>query len=164
MALSSKEIDATLMRMADSASPEQISAELKGVLSPMRVRARIQELVTSTDWLTNTQQEWFVVQKMREILRRLEGQFQDNDSLQLQLRTLKEIGTRLDKRRDVMDVDLATYSANTGRQLLHVVDVALSYMRGALRDEIDAERWDELFGEALNLAQVEVEKKQQIEA
>ncbi|MDF2506234.1 MAG: hypothetical protein K0Q52_93, partial [Microbacterium sp.] len=53
-----------------------------------------------------------------------------------------------------------TYNQNVGAVLGRVVDMSLSYMKGALRDQVDPEKWDELTQEALVLAWNEIEKKQ----
>ena len=38
-------------------SPEEISGRIGGVLSPARVRLRVNDLLTSGDWLTDAQKE-----------------------------------------------------------------------------------------------------------
>lgn len=153
-------IDEQILRLADTCSPEEISLIIGGILSPARVAARTADLLKAQDWLTERQQEQLVLRNMRVILRRLSGPHMDLDTAKVSLQYLKAIGDRLDKRAAANEQDLQTYNDNVGRQLGHVVDMALSYMKGALREEVDPDRWDELVLEALDLAQAEILSKQ----
>lgn len=158
--LTLSELDRKILRLSDHMSPEQISREIGGVLSPAKCRLRIEVLLDSQDWLTLARQDAVVTWKLRTILGDLESRFADNDSLKIQVSILDKIGKRLSSRRAATVDDLNSYSANVGRQIGHVVDLALTYMKGALREEVDPERWDALVDEALDLAQQEIEKKQ----
>jgi hypothetical protein len=73
---------------------------------------------------------------------------------------LKDVLDRLEKRQARITADLNTYNASVGQQLGHVVDLALTYMKGALRESVDAEKWDELVLDAIAVAAHEIEKKQ----
>jgi hypothetical protein len=88
----------------------------------------------------------------------------DLDSIKVQASIIKDLLTQLDKRQKANETDLSTYNANVGRQLGHVVDLVLTYMRGAMRDEIDLQKWDDSIEEALVLAQAEIAKRQAVEA
>lgn len=151
-----------MLAMADSHSAEEISRELGGVITPTRVAARIKELLESRDWLTEAQQDTLVVMKMRKALTKLERNsegYLTEDSAKVQLSFLKAIGERLDKRRAATEIDLNTYHVNVGREMARVYDLALAYMKGALRSAIDPEVWDETSRDALQHARVELAKR-----
>lgn len=152
------QIDQTILRYADSESPEEIADRLGGVIEPSRVAALGQQLLKSKKWLTAIQEEDLVLLKMRGILTKLEGQYLDLDSAKVQLSLLKEIGVRLDKRRAATQVDLETYDMNVAREMTRAYGIALSYMKGALRGEIDEALWDEVAKDALAHAGREVAK------
>lgn len=162
-ALEISRLDDKMLSMADSRSPKEISQALGGVITPTRVAARIKELLESRDWLTEAQQDQMVSMKMRKVLARLEENSQNfitDDNAKVQLAYLKAIGDRLDKRRAATEVDLERYSQNVGRQLGRVVDETLTYMRGALREQINPDEWDDLVQEAMQIAWQRIEEKQ----
>lgn len=139
---------------------QEISERLGGVVSPVQVGARIKELLKMKNWLTAAEQDQEITLEMQRVLATLKARFQDNENLSLQLKVLKELGTRLDKRAAATQVDLNTYDANVGRQLGRVVDLALSYVKGALREKIDADEWDSLVLEAMGHARAEIVKNE----
>lgn len=152
-------LDDKMLSMADSRSPKEISQALGGVITPSRVAARIKELLESRDWLTEAQQDQMVSLKMRELLGKLEEQFFTEDNAKVQLAYLKAIGERIDKRRAATQVDLNTYHVNVGREMARVYDIALSYMKGALREAVDPAAWDEAATEAMIHARSELAKR-----
>lgn len=157
-------IDQTILRYCDTESPEEISRRLGGVITPERVAAQKETLLASKKWLTATQEEDLVIHRMRAIVAKFEEHFfaesfPNPDIAMVQLRFLKEIGNRLDKRRAATQVDLETYDMNVAREMSRAYDIALGYMKGALRDEIDPDTWDTLASEALAHAGREVTKK-----
>ncbi|WP_217181632.1 hypothetical protein [Streptomyces sp. AC495_CC817] len=152
-------IDQTILRYCDSESAEEISRRLGHVITPERVAAQKEQLLTSKKWLTATQEEELVLYRMRNVLAQLEEQFLDLDNASVQLRYLKEIGNRLDKRREATQFDLETYDLNVAREMTRVYEIALGFMKGALRGEIDPDVWDEVAREALAHAGAEVAKK-----
>jgi len=152
--------DERILSLADHMSPEQISRELGDVVTPARVALRIHELLKAQDWLSLAEQDRLVTYKMRKILTKLEGQYMDLDSAKVQVKVLQAIGTRLDKRAAATTEDLQTYNANVGRTLGRVVDLALTYMKGALREQVDPELWDSLVMDALEQARREIERGQ----
>lgn len=152
-------IDQTILRYCDSESAEEISRRLGGTISPERVAEQKEKLLTSKKWLTAAQEEDLVLYRLRNILAQLEGQYLDLDNAMVQLRFLKEIGSRLDARRAATQIDLETYDLNVAREMSRAYDIALGYMKGALRGEIDPELWDDLAKEALAHAGREVTKK-----
>lgn len=153
-------LDDRMLALADRCSPEEISEALGHAVSPAAIHRRIRELLAARDWLSEAEQDKLITLKMKRILGELEGRFLDLDNAKVQLQLLRAIGERLDKRREATEVDLNSYSANVGRQLGHVVDLALTYMKGALREEVDSDKWDALVADALSMAWVEIEKKQ----
>ena len=162
---SNDSIDDKMIRWTvEGLSPEAISERLgEGLLTPAEVRYRVAKALSSPNWLTEAQQELALMMVMRKNLAKIQ-QFLDggvdDKALALSLSYIKEIFARLDKRASVTQVKVDQYNENVGRTIGHVVDLALTYMKGALRSEVDPDRWDELVHEALRMAQVEIEKKQ----
>lgn len=152
-------IDQVILRHASSRSPEEISQMLNGVITPERVAAQAKHLLSSRSWLTAAEEDELVLNKLHDLLTTLEDRFLDNDGAIVQLRLLKEIGNRLDKRRVATQVDLETYDRNVARVLGQVVDNALTYMKGALRGDVDPELWDQLVVEAMRHAQSTIDEK-----
>lgn len=157
-------IDQRLLRDAASMSPAELSRAIEGLMSPAQVAAHVKKLLADKDWLTEAEQDNLITLKLQGILSDLEKQFQDNEGRELQLKFLKEIGNRLDKRRAATQVDLNTLYGNTGRLMAELFDMVVSYMRGALRDEIDPVRWQELQDEAMQHARHEISKREAISA
>lgn len=157
-------IDQRLLQNAASMSPDELSRSIEGLMTPVQVAAHVKKLLADRDWLTDAEQDNLITLKLQAILVKLETQFQDNENLELQLKFLKEIGNRLDKRRAATEVDLNTLYGNTGRLMAELFDMVVAYMRGALRDEIDGARWDELADEAMQHARHEIAKREAISA
>lgn len=159
--LAKNELDAKILRLAGNyRSFADISEEIGGVLSPLEVGSRLDEILTNPDWLTDIKEERILRWKMAKLLETLEDRYQDLDTIRVQLQILKSLGDRFDKRREASAQDVSTYNTNVGKQLGHVVDLALSYMKGALREQIDAEAWDALVIDAMAMARKEIQKKQ----
>ena len=156
-------IDDKILQLADSHSPEEISHALNGVVSPAKVAAHTQTLLKSKDWLTDVQEDALISYKMKKVLIGLEGQFMDLDHALARLKVLKEIGNRLDKRKAATDTDLNKLYANQGRIMGQVVDIALGYVKGALRDKVDPDLWDDIVKEAMYSAQAEIAKYEAVE-
>jgi hypothetical protein len=140
-------------------SPEEISARLGGVLSPARVMVRTRELLRSNDWLTEAEKERALLRTLQERVQELR-RANDLDSIKAQFVIVKELLAQIQKRQLATDDQLATYNTNVGRELGRIVDLTLTYMKGALRNEIEPQRWDDLVQEALIMAQNEIAKKQ----
>lgn len=158
-------MDNTILRYSTSLSPEDISRKLNGVMSPERVAARAKELLSSANWLTMVEQEQALILRLQSILNDLEEVRTrgDYDNAEIQLRYLKEIGNRFDKRRQANAVDLNTLYGNQAQMMLRAIDKAISYLRGAFREKIDQEAWDEALREGMMHAQEELEKHKAIE-
>lgn len=152
-------IDQTILRYCDSESAEEISRRLGGVITPERVAAQKTVLLTSRRWVDAAEREELVLYRLNRILAELDTRYLDNDNALVQLRFLKEIANRLDKRREATQVDLETYDMNVAREMVRVYDIALGYMKGALRGDIDPDVWDEVAREALAHAGREVTQK-----
>lgn len=150
------DVDAKILRYADSRSLEQISEIIGGVLSPEAVGARAQVLLKTPDWLTAAQKDQVLLGRMHELLEEIEEYFQDEKTFKLRLDTLKSIGDRLDKRKAATDNDLNMYSRNIGRQIGALVDESLAYMKGALREDVDGDRWEQIKEEAMTNAYAKI--------
>lgn len=157
-------IDDKILQLAATHSPEEISLQLGSVASPGRIAARVQTLLRSRDWLTDTQDDLLVTYRLQRMLMEFENQRLDIDNAKMRLSLLKEIGSRLEKRKAATDVDLGRLYGNQGRIMGQAVDNALTYMKGALREKVDPKLWDELVQEALLSAQAEIAKHEEIEA
>ena len=156
-------IDDKILQLADSHSPSEISRALNGVISPARVASHTQTLLKSKAWLTAVQEDMLISYKMKQVLIGLEGQYLDLDHALARVKILKEIGVRLDKRQAATEADLSVLYANQGRIMGQVVDNALTYMKGALREKVDPELWEELVKEAMYSAQAEIAKHEAID-
>lgn len=163
VARGANKVDATIYQFADSESPAEISRRLGGVISPQAVAARTQTLLASKDWLTTQQEGQLIDLRLRKILVTLEDRFLDIDSAMMQLKLLKEMGNRLDKRAASTSLNLDSLYGNQGKLMAKAYDIALSYIKGALREQIDPDKWDELAKEALGHAQAELAKHEAIE-
>lgn len=160
--------DKLILYTVEGDSPERISERLGNVIEPARVRMRVRELLKSEDWLTVAEQEVALLRVLRKNLVKIQDFLSENGvdeaALNLTLSYTKELLARGDKRMSSTQVKLDQYNANVGRTIGHVVDLALTYMKGALRSEVDPAKWDQLVKEALLMAQTEIEKKQAVEA
>jgi hypothetical protein len=140
-------------------SAEDMSRELGGIMSPARVMVRTRELLRAGDWLEEKEQEQALLIVLRNRVYELQKS-NDLDSIKVQASIIKDLLTQLDKRQKANETDLTTYNANVGRQLGHVVDLVLTYVRGSFRDQIEPDRWIEVIQEAMVMAAAEIEKKQ----
>lgn len=157
-------LDQRLLANAANMSPDELSRLIGGVMSPVQVAAHVKKLLAARDWLTEAELDNLITYKLQSALTRLESQFEDADNMRNQLGFLKEIGNRLDKRRQATQFDLNALYGNTGRLMAQLFDMVLAYMRGALRDDIDIDRWDELADEAMQHARTEIERREAIQA
>lgn len=156
-------VEQTILRYADSESPESISARLGGVIEPSRVAALGKRLLAGANWLTQSEQEDLVIRRMRKIVAKMEGAYQDLDTQKAQIQALGEIAKRLDKRREATAVDLEKLYGNQAQIMLRAVDLATGYLRGAFREKIDQENWDAAIREGMALAAAELEKHEAVE-
>ena len=155
-------VDDAILRWADSLSPEEISASVGGIVSAKAIAARTQTLLKAKDWLTDAQEDQLVTLRMKEMVANITSS--DYKYLDVKLRALIALGDRIDSRRKATDVDLNTLYGNQALIMARVYDIALSYMRGALREKIDPEVWDATAEEALLVAKGELAKHQAVES
>src|SRR3954471_10594880 len=153
-------VDDTILSLAASHSPEEISEALAGRVPPATIAAHTQTLLKSKNWLTATQEDRLVTIRLNNMLADLERRGWDLDSVKVRLSILKEIGNRLDKRTAATDEDLNKLYGNQGRIMAQAFDLALSFMKGALREAVDPERWEEAKAEGLRHAQLELSRYQ----
>lgn len=160
-------VDDKILRLAvEGLSPEEISRKLDGLVSPARVVLRTEDILKRGDWLSDAQQERALLRVMQKNLSDLQSDLNvvsDPNLYKISLEYIKELQKRFDKRSNEIDVQVDRYNRNVGVIMGRVVDKALSYMKGALRREVDPDRWDELVEEALvmarnDIAQHEVEQ------
>ena len=159
-------VDGTILKHADSMSPEEISLILGGIVSPQAVAARTQSLLKAKDWLTEAQEDQLVTLRLKQMFVELTESRQSGDYkyLTIKLDVLKALGDRIDKRKAATDVDLNTLYGNQGQIMMKAFDLALAHMRGAFSGQIDIEAWDAEVAEALLYARGEIAKHEAIEA
>jgi hypothetical protein len=153
------------MRYAASRSAEEISEMLGGVITPERVQEQGKKLVSDRNWLKMAEREMLLIYQFEEIIADLErvrasGNY---EYLGAHLRALKDLGGRLDKLRAATQIDLNALYDNQAQLMLKALDIATSYLRGAFRDKIDQQEWDEAIREGMVLAAAELAKHEAIE-
>jgi hypothetical protein len=149
-----------ILSLAASHSPEEISVALGNTVSPATIAAHTQTLLKSKNWLTAIQEDRLITIRLNNLLADLERRAWDIDNVKVRLSILKEIGNRLDKRTAATDEDLNKLYGNQGRIMGQAFDLALSYMKGALREAVDPEQWEMLKSEGLRNAQLELSRYQ----
>lgn len=158
--------DAIILRHCDSKSPAEISEMFNGAITPKGVAKRVQELIENPNWLTQAQQEEIILRRMRELVAKIEEQSKEYRSVEMyeaHIRALEAVAKRVDKRRETNAVDLNSLYGNQAAIMLRALDLATGYLRGAFREQIDQEKWDEAIREGMSLARKEVEKHKAIE-
>lgn len=151
--------DQLIMGAANGLSPEDISRSIGGILTPARVMVRTRELLKAGDWLEDKEQEQALLIVLRNRVAELQNS-KDLDSIKVQTSIIKELLAQIEKRSKSNAADLNTYSRNVGAVLGRVVDETLAYMKGAFREEIDHQKWDEAIKEALLMASVRIGENQ----
>lgn len=155
-----KSVDDQILELAAmELSPLEISRRLGGIVNPAQVRLRVDELTKGANWLSAIQQEHALLSILRTNLLEMRDKSFDVDIMKLQHQYVDTLLKRADRRQEVTKNQLETYDANVGAQLGAVVDEALAYMKGALREEVDPVKWDALVGEAMEHAWVRIRSK-----
>lgn len=157
-------VDHRLLANADRMSPEELSKLIGGIIPPQNIAAHVKSLLKERNWLEDAELDNLITYKLQRALSHLESQYKDLDNMKVQLGFIRELGTRLDKRRAATTVDLDTLYGNNGRLMAQVFDMVLAHMRGALGDLIPLDVWDEAADEALAYAKGEIRKHEAIEA
>lgn len=152
--------DDAILRYVNSHSPEEISHMLNGIISPERVMSRTQELLKSRGWLTLQQRQTNNHLQLSALLAKLQERYLDLDTAKVILATIKELFKQNEALGRATDEDLNKLYGNQGAIMARVVDGALGYMRGALREHVPAELWDTLLEEAMAHARDEIAKHQ----
>lgn len=142
-------IDDTILKYADSMSPDEISMSLGGVISPAAVAARTQSLLKAKDWLTEAQEDQLVTLRMKELVYGITSN--DYKYLDVKLRALIALGDRLDKRKKATEVDLNTLYGNQAVIMGQAIELALQKALKVLR-EAHPELQEAEVREALKLA------------
>ncbi|MEV5068868.1 hypothetical protein MRBLMI12_000424 [Microbacterium sp. LMI12-1-1.1] len=152
--------DALLNGAVLELSAEAISERIGGILSPPRVMLRLRELLSGGTRLDDLEHERAVMMLLEKNLIALQNLPQKgSEEYRVLLSYAKALFDRMDKRKASIQAELNTYDQNVGRQLGHVVDLAMGYLRGAVRDQIDGAKWDELVEEAMAMAWNEIQKQ-----
>lgn len=149
-------IDDAILRYAASNSPEEIAQMLGGIITPERVASRAQELLKTRNWLTLAQQQQRLFLTLSSLLAKLQEQYMSLDAAKVMLAMIKELFAQTKSMGSATEEDLNKLYGNQGLIMARVVDKALSYMKGAFRDEIDPEKWEKVYLEALEYARDEI--------
>lgn len=160
MATTLREVDAILIRYADTESAEAISFRIEGILTPKQVAARIDQLLAAPDRLSMLQQDQLITLKMRQVVNQLEetmsGGHVTARTAEVVLGGLEKIGNRLDKRQESTERELKSLYAFQGVAFLDAVIEALNFIKqnavGA--DKIPEEEWDRHLENATRKAQL----------
>ncbi|QIK64522.1 hypothetical protein G7068_16230 [Leucobacter viscericola] len=156
-------MDDKILQLAGSRSPEEISFMLGGLITPERIASRTQELLKSKNWLTQQQEQRRLYLTLSALLATLQDGYFDLDKAKVILATVKQLSAQAERLGAATEEDLNKLYGNQGRIMAQVVDGAFGYMRGALRERVPAELWDELMIEALSHARDEIAKHEAIE-
>lgn len=156
--MSLAEVDAALIRYADTMSLNQLSFKIEGILTPEQCGARLSQLLDAPDWLSQTQQDQLVTMKMRQIIVELEDMPRTTRNAEIILNGLEKLGARLEKRSAATDAELHTLYAFQGAALLDAVTAIMNY----IKEQIEAGAvWDEhLTAKGMRYAQIEVAKNE----
>lgn len=160
-ALKLEEIDAILIRYADTESLNAISARLGGVLTAQQCGARISQLLDTPDWLTQAKQSQLVTQKMRLLVVALEEMLEDRPTsrtAEVLGAQLERLGNQLEKRQAATESDLNRLYAFEGGVLLDAVTIALNHMKSAITggSAVAGKEWDDAMESAIRLASIEI--------
>lgn len=162
MALTSlSDIDAIIVRYADTLSPEQIAVKLEGALTPEQVLNRIYQLTATPDWLTLTMEDALVTRKMRNLVNELEEQPRTARNAEILVRALEAVGKRLDNRMAATEQDLTKLYAFQGAAMLDAILATLTHIREKINVEIDDETWNNALESGMRVAQIEVSKHEE---
>lgn len=151
-------LDDKIIQYAGSHSPEEISFMLGGMVSPERIMSRTHELLKTRGWLTIAQSQQRLHLVLNQLLAKMQDKYLDIDNAKVMLAMVKELFSQTERMGRATDDDLNKLYSNQGILMVRVVDKAMGYMRGALRDKVPAELWDELLAEALEAARDEIAK------
>lgn len=133
------DIDALIVRYADSLSPQQIAFKLEGALTPEQVMVRIGQLLDSPDWLSTAQQDQLVTLKMRQLVVELEEMPRTTRNAEVLLRGLEAIGARLEKRQAATSADLSRLYAFQAAAMVDAIEKALKMIQKSLDEGVDRE-------------------------
>jgi len=130
------EIDKTLLRYADSKSPQELSFLVNGALTAEECAARVASLLESPDWLSLTQQDALVTMRMRLLIAEMEEMPRTTRNAEVLLRGLEVLGNRLEKRSSGIESDLKRLYAWQGELLVEAVTVMIDYLKPRIPDLI----------------------------
>ena len=151
-----------IIAMADSHSAEEISKALGGTISAKKIASYTQTLLASKNWLTLAQEDRINTLKMQRLLLELDTQFRDNDNMALQLKFLKEIAARLDKRAQATQTDLTALYGNQAIIMGQAIELALTKALRMLQDvhpELEESEVREAMQLSLPLAMAEIDAR-----
>lgn len=151
----SDDINDRILRLADTHSPEEISRELKGLLSPARVRLKLNDLLSKNgrSWLDDVQREEILMWRLQKVVAQLERNSAVSlDHTKVLVQTLKLVGERLDKRQAANQVDLKALYSNQAQIMYEAIRLAFTDVVETLRQaapEITDRQAREALGKAL---------------
>lgn len=156
--VSLRDVDAILIRYADTESATAISFRIEGILTPRQVAARIDHLLEVPDRLTAIQQDQLITLKMRQLVVELEELPRTTRNAEVLFAGLERIGNRLDKRQESTEKELNSLYAFQGRAFLEAITDALEYMKERLTnaEAIDPAEWDASLEAGIRRAQIKL--------
>lgn len=154
------EVDAVLIRYADTLSSTAISFKIEGRLTPQQVMSRITTLLDTPDWLTAAQQDQIITMKLRVLITQLEEMPLTARLAEVMIAALEKLGNRLDRRSEATERDLSTLYAFQGTVMLEAISVAMGHMRERVTDgdAMKQAQWDDALESAIRFAQMELAK------
>jgi len=106
-------------------SPEELSALVGGVIRPDRVAAHVKKLLKARNWLDEAELDSLVTYKLQRILSEMETRYMDVENATIQLKLLKEVGARLDKRKAATEIDLGVLYGNQARLMAQALTMTV---------------------------------------
>jgi len=129
-------IDHKLLANAASMSPEELSALVGGAIRPDRVAAHVKKLLKARNWLDEAELDSLVTYKLQRILSEMEGRYMDVENATIQLKLLKEVGARLDRRKIATEVDLGVLYGNQARLMAQALTMAMERALSELQKKV----------------------------
>jgi hypothetical protein len=156
--LTMQEIDAILIRYADTASAAELSFRVQGALNPKQVLTRIDMLLEVPDRLTQLQQEQLLMLKLRQLIVNLEEMTLTPRVAEVLRGTIDSLFARLDKRVASSTQELNQLYAFQGVAMLESITEALNFMKGILSSEYDVpeDAWDNAMVQGIRHAQMKL--------
>ncbi len=154
-------LDEALLRAAASGKSGEEIERLTGVPAAQAV-VHVKNLLARRDVWSEVEQRQLLVHELnvlKDSLMQNAVDFKDLESASLLLKTLQELGRRLEAQRVSLDADVLRLSEYQQGVMLRAMDAALDFAKRELRDrypDVVVSELDELVGEGLLRAKAEL--------